>query len=99
MNTTYQDNGDGTYSKTTTETVPFDPTALQSQISDIEAQMAAAVSLATSNATVQFQPQIDTLTASIAAFNAAIPNPSQPVSGTDGIEGAPDQSSAQSSAQ
>lgn len=76
METTYTDNGDGTFTVTTTQTAPFDPVATQQQIDSLKAQMAALIELQTTNAQNQFQPQIDALNAQLAAFNQQIPNPS-----------------------
>jgi hypothetical protein len=70
--TNFVDNGDGTYCEQTL--TPFDPVALQTQIKTIEEQLASDIN----GLTVAAQTQIASLQATLAAFQAAIPNPSQP---------------------
>ena len=73
MNTQIIDNGDGTFSQVTTTTVPFDPVATQAQIDNLNAQMAAAVQLATSDTSKPFQDQIDALQALLDQAQTQIP--------------------------
>ena len=75
MNPTFQDLGDGTFTMTPppAPAVPFDPVATQSLIDSLNAQMQAAVALATSNAQANFQPQIDALQSLLDAATTQVP--------------------------
>lgn len=66
MNTTYIDNGDGTYSANTT----FDPVALQTQIDSLQNLMDTKIAAITN----EIQPQIDILNTELNSFVRQVPS-------------------------